>query len=83
LIAIDVYPNPTTDMVTLELNPEINIRKVDVSVHNSSGQKVDAKWGRVGAQQIEVSGLSTHPSGIYYITVNQGIKAQTVSIQVE
>ncbi|MDA8693141.1 T9SS type A sorting domain-containing protein [Saprospiraceae bacterium] len=83
LIAIEAYPNPTTDKITLKLNPDFNNKKVDVSLRNSSGQKLDVQWDKVGQEEITISGLSANPSGVYYVTLQKGDRKHTVSVVLE
>lgn len=83
LIALEVYPNPTIDKLTLKLQSDVNVNKVDVSMHNTSGQQIDANWNIAGQQEIEVIDLAPYPQGVYFITLSQGIERHTIRVMLE
>lgn len=67
--AVNVYPNPATDMVYLK-----GVASANVTVRNMSGSVVMIENG---VSQINVSGLA---SGIYFVTIESGDKVVTVRV---
>ena len=66
---LNVYPNPSTDLVQLSLNIK-DASDLQVNIRNLMGQKVAAKsYGSlVGAQNISLN-VSDFPVGIYTVEV--------------
>lgn len=57
---ISVYPNPAVDQLSVTLN-----KNAEVTVYNIMGQAVMTVEGRIGANTIDISSLT---SGIYFIS---------------
>lgn len=70
--SISVYPNPTTDVVHVELKAASKVR-----VTNSLGQIILEQTMNSGKQTIN---LQNHAKGIYFVTVSQNEKAQTIKV---
>jgi hypothetical protein len=73
-----IYPNPTTGKFTLELTGIDFSEKVKVEIYGMKGEKVLAK---------ELTGRKTHdfslsevPSGLYFVRVFAGEKAETMKL---
>ncbi len=66
-----VYPNPTADFVSIEINGKKITSDVSVKIMNAQGQQVYSK-SKDNAAIVDVSDLS---NGIYFIEVNE---AETV-----
>jgi hypothetical protein len=64
----NVYPNPATDVITINTNVMID----DVTFTNINGQNIKLK---IENQKVDISTL---PSGIYMVTVGNQIKKVTV-----
>lgn len=75
--AIKVYPNPATDVLTIEMPNTNNATNADVRLYNAMGQIVveqSATYGTGATVQLDVAKL---PQGVYYLSVNAGAyKAQ-------
>jgi pectate lyase len=75
---LSVYPNPTTGMVTLNINPS-NETVLNMDLVNSMGQVLNQKvfnnQGVVFTRSIDLSDL---PNGIYYLVLKtkQGVVGQ-------
>lgn len=72
VILTSVYPNPTTDIVTIDLKSASK-----VTVTNSLGQIVTDQNLNAGKQTIN---LQNHAKGVYFISVLQNEKQQTVKV---
>lgn len=66
-VAISVYPNPTSDVVNIS-GIETGNR---ISVYNMLGQQL---FEKVASQNIVSISMSGHPSGVYFIQVNNNTK---------
>lgn len=75
--AIKVYPNPATDVLTIEMPYTNNATKADVRLYNAMGQIIveqSATYGTGTTVQLNVAKL---PQGVYYLSVDAGAyKAQ-------
>ena len=73
--AIKVYPNPANEILYLDTNKNINIRKV--LIYNSLGQNINAEWREDGS--IYIAHL---PQGVYFLIAenekNEAYKAKFV-----
>lgn len=65
LSAINIYPNPTNQLLNYSFSEEIVLK--DIVVYDVSGKKILTKESNLSSNQIDVSGLS---SGIYFVTFN-------------
>ena len=71
-----IYPNPSSGMVTIELNQDYN--QVDLSVRDMTGKEVyTRKTGRVRRIQLDLSSLST---GSYLIHIETEGKSENHKI---
>jgi hypothetical protein len=75
---IKIYPNPTTRNFILELNGDIPLDKVTVDIYGIWREKVLAETLN-GERKHEFS-LSDRPTGVYFIRVISGDKAETVKL---
>lgn len=75
--AIKVYPNPATNVLTIEMPNTSNATQADVRLYNAMGQIIiaqSATYGTGAAVQLDVAKL---PQGVYYLSVDAGAyKAQ-------
>ncbi len=69
---IEVYPNPTTDVINIDLKSASK-----VTVTNSLGQIVTEQTMNAGKQTIS---LQNHAKGIYFVTILQNEKQQTTKV---
>ena len=69
-----VYPNPSRDMLIVEFS-EMPI-KMDVEIHSSTGVLV-YKSSVVEEQKFALTEVNW-PNGSYFITVNNGMKIETL-----
>jgi hypothetical protein len=69
---VSVYPNPTTGLVTLDLNATTQI-----TITNALGQVVYSETVVAGKQTIN---LKTQHNGLYFMNLNQDGKQQTIKV---
>jgi hypothetical protein len=69
---VSVYPNPTTGLVTLELNATTQI-----TITNALGQVVYTETVSAGKQTIN---LKNQNNGLYFMNLNQNGKQQTIKV---
>ena len=69
---INVYPNPTTGLVTLELNAATQI-----TITNALGQVVYTETVLAGKQTIN---LKNQNNGLYFMNLKQDGKHQTIKV---
>jgi hypothetical protein len=69
---INVYPNPTTGLVTLDLNAATQI-----TITNALGQVVYTETVLAGKQTIN---LKNQNNGLYFMNLNQHGKQQTIKV---
>jgi len=67
------YPNPVTDVITLEYNKTIS----SITVYNLLGQKVITKEPNISNTQLNMSSL---PAGSYIIRISSGNEYGTIKI---
>ena len=67
--AVSIFPNPTADQIALDLS-QID-SAVDIRLFNLSGQEV-LEYSRIANQSNLIIDLSDHPSGIYFLQVEDG-----------
>ena len=75
---LSVYPNPTTGMVTLNINPK-NETVLNMDLVNSIGQIVKQDvFNNQGVEFTESIDLSNLPNGMYYVILKtkQGVVSQ-------
>ncbi|RLD44522.1 MAG: hypothetical protein DRI86_07320 [Bacteroidetes bacterium] len=65
--SLNIYPNPTTDVVNIESNELMN----SVRIYNIAGEEVMYNNTNSELTSIDISGLS---NGLYYISINYGNK---------
>lgn len=61
---LQIYPNPATDMISIEI-PNENVQSV-VQVFHSGGHQVDEVNIQPGLNRVELS-MTNYPTGIYFI----------------
>jgi hypothetical protein len=69
---VSVYPNPTTGLVTLDLNAT-----TQVTVTNALGQVILTETVLAGKQTIN---LKNQNNGLYFMNLNQDGKQQTIKV---
>jgi hypothetical protein len=67
-----VYPNPTTGLVTLDLNAATQI-----TITNALGQVILTETVVAGKQMID---LKNQNNGLYFMNLNQDGKQQTIKV---
>lgn len=79
----NIYPNPATNQINVDLNIE-STENVEISIVNNLGQVVSTKnYGSLsGTQNISLD-VSTLQSGIYFVNVVMGTKKYSKPIQVK
>ncbi len=79
---LKIYPNPSSDELTIELPPALQSSKLTLRLHNQLGQTVHSQAWREDSptQTISVASL---PSGFYVVSVSNGAETwyQKVIIQ--
>lgn len=70
----DVYPNPVTDRLTIELKTE---GEYHVKVYDANGKMVRNEMIQQSGNDLQLSGL---PSGVYQVVINGDHNSQTWSI---
>ena len=79
-IVASTYPNPTTDVVNLEI-PGEELGTVRVQIMTLSGQIVmDQSFEKSAEQFTQQINISTFETGIYNMTVRQGSKVENIRI---
>ncbi|WP_258101441.1 T9SS type A sorting domain-containing protein [Marinoscillum pacificum] len=79
-IVASTYPNPTTDVVNLEI-PGEELGSVRVQIMTLSGQIVmDQTFEKNAEQFTQQINISTFETGIYNMTVSQGSKVENIRI---
>ena len=73
-----LYLNPTSGNFSLELNVESTVDKITVDIYGIWGEKILTET-LIGERKHKFS-LSDMPSGVYFIRVITGDKAETVKI---
>jgi hypothetical protein len=69
---VSVYPNPTTGLITLDLNAT-----TQVTITNALGQVVYSETVVAGKQTID---LKNQHNGLYFMNLNQDGKQQTIKV---
>jgi hypothetical protein len=69
---VSVYPNPTTGLVTLDLNAATKI-----TITNALGQVILTETVLAGKQTID---LKNQNNGLYFMNLNQDGKQQTIKV---
>jgi hypothetical protein len=69
---VSVYPNPTTGLVTLDLNAATQI-----TITNALGQVILTETVLAGKQTID---LKNQYNGLYFMNLNQDGKQQTIKV---
>ena len=74
---LKVFPNPTSDDVAIQINPESE-SNATITLTNLSGQTVmtETRWVSKTANIVKLD-LSLVPSGLYFVTVRQGAQLWT------
>lgn len=65
---IKIYPNPVSDILTLEFNYDLTINNIDLKILNLNGQEVNRQQLPSGTTSTNLS-TENLPSGIYFIQV--------------
>jgi len=73
-----IYPNPTTGTFILELTGDISVEKVTVDIYGIWGEKILTET--INGERKHEFSLSDKPSGVYFIRIISGNKAETVKI---
>ena len=69
-LSVNVYPNPTSGRVNIELNSSAILHDVDLSVHDVTGRRIMHKQYRA-SERISFN-LNENVSGMYFIKLNVG-----------
>jgi hypothetical protein len=74
---LKIFPNPTTDGVALQISPESE-SNATIILTNISGQTVmtESRWVSKSANTIKLD-LAAIPSGLYFVSVQQGTQMWT------
>jgi Secretion system C-terminal sorting domain len=67
IVSMQVFPNPTTGIFTLQLSE--GIKKSDIIIYDANGEKVLTKSCASTQESMDISQL---PAGAYQITVSSG-----------
>jgi Secretion system C-terminal sorting domain len=79
-ITLNVYPNPTSDLITIVLSENLN-DKAEITIYNQAGQNVYNKVKQFDNQMsIDMSAVS---SGIYFCKVKSGSFEKTQKVIVK
>lgn len=67
---IIIYPNPATDFIIVEFNPNNYLNKTGniLHIYNSLGQEISSLVSTNASEKID---LSNYPEGIYFIKINE------------
>jgi hypothetical protein len=65
---IKIYPNPVSDILTLEFRYDLTINNIDLRIVNINGQEVNRQHLPSGTTSTNIS-TENLPSGIYFIQV--------------
>lgn len=65
--AINLYPNPTTGLLSVEFDADLT-GAISVEVFNAIGKRIELQTLQQGQTRIDMD-LSTHADGLYYVTV--------------
>lgn len=79
-VAIRIYPNPNHGKFCIDLkNPPAKMR---VSMYNMSGQKI-YESSIISPLPVNEINFSSHPKGIYFIKINDGLTifSETIVVQ--
>ena len=63
--SLEIFPNPTTDRVTIKTDEMIN----SVSIYSLMGQQLDVAYSQTGQSHQQTIDLSMYPKGVYLIEV--------------
>lgn len=80
-LQIDLYPNPATNFITLEINKNGSSSKqilntnIKISVSDRSGRVWISKDTRANCISLDISSL---PKGVYIVNTSMGHKAKTL-----
>jgi len=77
-LQVNVYPNPATDFITIELENE-NRHMIKAALVSSTGQTIN-KYSTRGSQL--TANLSNVPAGLYFVKVNIGDQYKTKELLV-
>jgi hypothetical protein len=77
LLGLELYPNPTTDVLNLQV--ENSYEKLTLKVLNSVGAEVmDNQYTNIKASQLILLDVESLPNGIYMLKVYSGNKSSTI-----
>jgi len=80
-IVNNLYPNPTSGLLNIVLNPRANARTVYATVLNMNGQRIVFKaYPRDGEFQLNLKDL---PNGNYVVRISEGDRTQTEAITIQ
>ncbi|HNQ67233.1 MAG TPA: PKD domain-containing protein [Bacteroidales bacterium] len=68
--SVNVYPNPSTGFVTIQLTDE-SIHSFSVEIYDALGRKIINGNSGIGSNEY-VTDLSAYPEGLYIIRINSG-----------
>ena len=74
LESLQIYPNPTNDMVTIQTN---NPGQYSIEITSLNGQLIYSFISNRASQQVN---LSPYPKGVYFVTVRSNISTITKKI---
>lgn len=70
---LDIYPNPATELITIQLGEEWG-SGMEWKLYNSNGQLLQHSVARLGSQQID---CSQWPAGVYFLQVTSSTGQRT------
>jgi len=71
----DLYPNPASELLTIQLN-EAQSSEVQVMVYNVLGKLIMETNGEAGVDKLEIN-IASLPKGTYIVSMNNGSKSNT------
>lgn len=81
IVQFNLFPNPTTDKITLNTNIELTVK--NIQIHNTLGQELDSFIvTKINTNSYELN-LESFSKGVYYISVKSENKITTKMIVVK
>lgn len=72
---IEVYPNPTPDIVNVLINKDFE--KANIEVYNLTGQHLQTKYVKYRSTPVS---LGNYPSGVYILKINTDNQSESIKI---
>jgi subtilisin family serine protease len=76
---IKIYPNPVSDVLTLEFNYTLAMNNIELRIFNLNGQEVNRQNVSSGTTSTNIS-TENLPAGVYFIQVMVGEKQYTQKV---